>query len=445
MKKFAKAVFIGINYPHSRSPLLNCINDAKAMLQLIQKRNDLKEYVLLTDDETSSTPPTRLNILKAFDWLFKDVEPGSNLFIHYSGHGGSVRDKTGKESDGMNETLCPCDFEKSGEILDDVLNICLVKRAVELGVHLFVITDSCHSGSNCDERYSLKEVKEAVQPQMHVPQPPKPQYYPQPQMPQYYPQPQYPQYVIYNGKHYPYKVFHRKYVQPIDDAVEFLRQRHEHKLRELSMPEYHRSRSRDRDRGVIDWFKKKMDELRGLMKTNPYIAHLLKTGIPIYPKPEFVGFAASVASIAFPPVAPFVGAMSAAYGTAYNSLGGGGDSRALSAVSAVSTASVRERGRVKWSNTEDTKMPKYTGTGTFLKLSGCRDEQTSADGYNSRENGALSGCILDFFEGAASSDMRVPIGDFLYEIRSRLLKNRFEQIPQLGSNASISADDEFPI
>jgi hypothetical protein len=429
MKEFRKAVFIGINYPDSRSPLLNCVNDARNMLSLIQKRNSLQEYILLTDeDRYSKTLPTRQNILKAFDWLFVDVAEGDNLFIHYSGHGGTVRDPKRIERDGKNETLCPCDYEKSGEIIDDVLNVALVKRAVEGGVNLFVVTDSCHSGSNCDERFSLKEV---TAPQQQVVAPPQyqQQLVPQPQYQQHqlvggFVAPPQPQYVIYQGVHYPYKVFYKRFIEPIDKAVAVLRQRNEYKMREAMMPEYHRSRSRDRDRGLVDWFRKEIDNLYQMMKTNPYIAHLLKTGVPIYPTPEFVGMAAAAVSIIAPPLAPFASAAVPIIN---------------SAISALSQN--RSRATVKWTSEEDTKMTKYTGKGAFLKLSGCKDEQTSADGFNSRENGALTGCILDFFEKNTSD---VSIGDFLFDIRSNLARNRFEQIPQLGSNSPISSDDPLP-
>jgi hypothetical protein len=34
---------------------------------------------------------------------------GDQLFFHYSGHGGTSKDRTGEEVDGMNETLIPVD------------------------------------------------------------------------------------------------------------------------------------------------------------------------------------------------------------------------------------------------------------------------------------------------------------------------------------------------
>jgi hypothetical protein len=473
MQKFRKAVFIGINYPNSRSPLLNCINDAKNMRDLVRSRGGFDEHLFLSDDsvnggsaEIDGIMPTKHNIFAAFDWLFDGVKEGDHLFIHYSGHGGSVRDPTRKESDGKNETLCNCDYEKVGEIIDDELNVKLVKRAVELGVHLFVITDSCHSGSNCDERFCMKEESPKVQqPVAQVPQYPQvpatqyPQYPPQtPQLPPMYPQYAYggsspygpspqPQYVIYQGKHYPYHVFQKRFIDPINEAAEFLKKRREHKLRMAYLPEYQRARERSRDRGLVEWFKKKLVELNEDMKTNPFIAHLMKTGIPIYPKPEYISYAVNaistvgmIGSIAFPPAAPIFGAISAAAQVYGNHV----SANAVSVPSELETPrSVRNVRETKWSNTEDSKMPKYSGKGTFLKLSGCRDEQTSADGYNDRENGAMSGAILELFE--KRRDATITIGDFLFQIRSKLMMHRFEQVPQMGSNTPIDSSQILPL
>lgn len=487
MQKFRKAVFIGINYPNSRSPLLNCINDAKNMRDLIRSRGGFDEHLFLSDEnlvgatlpsvgtdgavdaDDHNIMPTKHNIFAAFDWLFDGVKEGDHLFIHYSGHGGSVRDPVRKESDGKNETLCNCDYEKVGEIIDDELNVKLVKRAVELGVHLFVITDSCHSGSNCDERFCMKE-ESPLKPQQ-VPQYPQPQY-PQPQYPQQFPQyPQYvsqpyggpspygppqpppqPQYVIYQGKHYPYHVFQKRFIDPINEAAEFLKKRREHKLRMAYLPEYQRARERSRDRGLIEWFKKKLAELNEDMKTNPFIAHLMKTGIPIYPKPEYISYAVKaisavgmIGSIAFPPAAPIFGALAASASAAAQAYG----NHMSTASAPVSTSDletprgVRNVRETKWSNTEDSKMPKYSGKGTFLKLSGCRDEQTSADGYNDRENGAMSGAILELFE--KRRDATLTIGDFLFQIRSKLMMHRFEQVPQMGSNTPIDSSQILPL
>lgn len=49
----------------------------------------------------------------------KGAKAGDSLFMHYSGHGGSVKDHTGDEEDNKDETMVPVDYAKSGQIKDD--------------------------------------------------------------------------------------------------------------------------------------------------------------------------------------------------------------------------------------------------------------------------------------------------------------------------------------
>ncbi len=43
-----------------------------------------------------------------------------------AGHGSQSRDASGDEADGMNETLCPTDFQQAGQIIDDEINQALI-------------------------------------------------------------------------------------------------------------------------------------------------------------------------------------------------------------------------------------------------------------------------------------------------------------------------------
>ena len=49
----------------------------------------------------------------------------SALFF-IAGHGSQSRDASGDEADGMNETLCPTDFQQAGQIIDDEINQALI-------------------------------------------------------------------------------------------------------------------------------------------------------------------------------------------------------------------------------------------------------------------------------------------------------------------------------
>lgn len=69
--------------------------------------------------------------------------------FHYSGHGSQQRNYTGDEVDGYDETLCPTDFESQGMIVDDEINVTIV-RPLPHGVKLHAIIDACHSGTVLD-------------------------------------------------------------------------------------------------------------------------------------------------------------------------------------------------------------------------------------------------------------------------------------------------------
>lgn len=93
--------------------------------------------------------PTKHNIRMAMYWLLQGCQPGDSLVFHYSGHGAQQRSYSGDEVDGMDETLCPLDFETQGMIVDDEINAALV-RPLPHGAKLHALIDACHSGTALD-------------------------------------------------------------------------------------------------------------------------------------------------------------------------------------------------------------------------------------------------------------------------------------------------------
>jgi hypothetical protein len=74
--------------------------------------------------------------------LARELQPGDFLFLSYSGHGGQVPDLDGdEENDGLDETWCLYDRM----LIDDEL-FKLFSHFVA-GVRIFMLSDSCHSGS----------------------------------------------------------------------------------------------------------------------------------------------------------------------------------------------------------------------------------------------------------------------------------------------------------
>ncbi|MGC9396957.1 MAG: caspase family protein [Anaerolineae bacterium] len=116
--------------------LAGCINDAKAMQALAEKRGFTSQ--LLVDNAATAKSVTDA-ITNAADSL----RSGDIFFISYSGHGGQIPDLKGddEETDNMDETWCLFDRQ----LVDDELYDLWSKFAP--GVRIFMLSDSCHSGT----------------------------------------------------------------------------------------------------------------------------------------------------------------------------------------------------------------------------------------------------------------------------------------------------------
>jgi metacaspase-1 len=96
--------------------------------------------MLILMDDGKHPAPTKKNITDAFSRIVQYSQSGDVVFVHYSGHGGRVRDTSGDEEDGYDETLIPVDFKQAGQILDDDLLRILVKP-MAAGVNCTVLMD----------------------------------------------------------------------------------------------------------------------------------------------------------------------------------------------------------------------------------------------------------------------------------------------------------------
>mmetsp|Transcript_4921 Transcript_4921/g.10335 ORF Transcript_4921/g.10335 Transcript_4921/m.10335 type:complete len:333 (-) Transcript_4921:192-1190(-) len=150
-----RAVLIGINYVGQKGELSGCHNDAlniKEYLIDVQGFDESDMTILLDDGKHLN--PTKANIMGALDGLVRCSVPGDVIFVHYSGHGGRVRDKSGDEDDGYDETLIPVDFKRAGQIIDDDLYSKFV-CALKPGIMATCLMDCCHSGTVLDLPYQF--------------------------------------------------------------------------------------------------------------------------------------------------------------------------------------------------------------------------------------------------------------------------------------------------
>ena len=109
---------------------------------LIQVQGFKESEMLVLMDDGRHHAPTRKNIEDAFRRITEYSNAGDVVFIHYSGHGGRVRDTSGDEEDGYDETLIPVDFRSAGQIVDDNILDMLVKP-MRAGVTVTVLMDCC--------------------------------------------------------------------------------------------------------------------------------------------------------------------------------------------------------------------------------------------------------------------------------------------------------------
>ena len=90
---------------------------------------------------------------------------------------------------------------------------------------------------------------------------------------------------------------------------------------------------------------------------------------------------------------------------------------------------------------QDTRHLKTNGSVVFL--SGCRDDQTSADtALNGRPCGALTMSLLYVWRQHGSS---IKTKRLLWEVRAFLKQRGYSQIPQLSSGRSIDISDTFDL
>ena len=148
-----KSLLIGINYTNSKHALRGCQQDVDNMARFLVSRgypSDPNSMVLLTDARSGPFYPSGHNMMAAMEWLIS--EPNTCCFLHYSGHGGQVKDPDGDRGSGFDDTIVPVDFEQNGQLDSDTLHKHLVSKLPPSST-LFVVFDCCHSGSAIELPY----------------------------------------------------------------------------------------------------------------------------------------------------------------------------------------------------------------------------------------------------------------------------------------------------
>ena len=134
------AIHIGLNkvdptcYGGWNGALKGCINDARSM-EGISSGLGYSVTTLLDEDATAQA------VLDAITGSADSLSAGDMFVLTYSGHGGQVQDTGGDEPDAQDETwVC---YDRM--VLDDELYQAF--QAIPEGVRIFMLSDSCHSGT----------------------------------------------------------------------------------------------------------------------------------------------------------------------------------------------------------------------------------------------------------------------------------------------------------
>jgi len=149
-----RALLIGIDYLSIPSITLNgCIYDVINMSHMLTDAYDYSNITILRDDiNNASTMPTRANIMNNLLSLVQQSGPLDEIWIHYSGHGSQIPDKTAYANTGLDGIIVPVDYQTAGFITDKDL-LAIVQKIQCKALLLF---DSCHSGTMCDLQWSFQ-------------------------------------------------------------------------------------------------------------------------------------------------------------------------------------------------------------------------------------------------------------------------------------------------
>lgn len=111
-----------------------CESDARSLLRIAHFEGYQSKVALF------GMAATRKRIEYELSLAAQVLKAGDQLLITFSGHGTTVYDINGDESDGFDEGICSWD----GVILDDDIRLMLSK--FEAGVRILMIADCCYSG-----------------------------------------------------------------------------------------------------------------------------------------------------------------------------------------------------------------------------------------------------------------------------------------------------------
>lgn len=131
------SINIGLNtldtnhYSNDFDPLFSCIKDAQSMANIAKGF----KVILLENNPKSS------DVFDAVTYARSNLVSGDILLVTFSGHGSEIKDESGDEPSGYDQTWCLYDRQ----IIDDEL--ARLWSTFPPGIRILFLSDSCHSGT----------------------------------------------------------------------------------------------------------------------------------------------------------------------------------------------------------------------------------------------------------------------------------------------------------
>ena len=146
-----RALVIGIGKQEDSAwNKINGDKDVPYVLEILNAAN-YEQIITCVNEEA-----TKAGIVSAFQTLTQSCQPNDIVYIHYSGHGQQMKDKSNDEVDILDECWIPYDaYRKPSEtyrgekhLVDDEVNMLLtnIRNKIGDGGKMLVVVDACHSG-----------------------------------------------------------------------------------------------------------------------------------------------------------------------------------------------------------------------------------------------------------------------------------------------------------
>ncbi len=167
-----RALLVGVSeYPNLPASLQldGPVHDAEIVHAMLLQRGfdeeDIKQ--LLTGAQTQDLP-TRANILSALESLATSVADDDFVYLHFAGHGSRQPAKASDniETNGLDEIFLPMDAAQWNSSIGSVENAIIddeigsyIDRIRDRGADVWLVFDSCHSGTMTRGAAAIPEVK----------------------------------------------------------------------------------------------------------------------------------------------------------------------------------------------------------------------------------------------------------------------------------------------